>query len=236
MNAILGYRESRRDIEMTDSENVYTLEGYRWRDELVDKLLPYIKDEIPRTYPSKQELLNNLLRGYVPFFFPTRIDGLENARWLFPLSLRPNTWWEIEIEAIGREFAEVGVDLDNNLVQKVFKRHNWEVDNTYVKGISLLDKKGRWKYDAYKNRIAVEVELTNRYHIFKDAFKFLIGQAMDQIDVGVIIVPKYLEKKKQPYLGWIDPNSHPIFTTLPMLNVAFYGFPNKAHAQDEVIK
>jgi hypothetical protein len=89
-----------------------------------------------------------------------------------------------------------------------------------------LNKRGRWKYDAYKNKIAVEVELSSRSQVFKDAFKFLIGQTMDQIDIGIIMV-RYHRERNSPYLGSVDSDSHPIFTTLPMLKVAFYGFPSE---------
>jgi len=199
--------------------------GYRWRDELVDRILPHMKDEIDPIFPSKRELLNNLVRGYVPIFFPTRLYTYHKGRWIFPDTLRLDSWWVNEIENIGRDFTEVGIDLNDNLVKPVFMRHKWEVDYP-VEGISLLDKRGKWIYDAYKDRIAVEVELSSRTSIFKDAFKFLIGQAMDQIDVGVIIVREELVGKGKPYINSIERDSHPIHKTLPMLKIAFYAYPS----------
>jgi hypothetical protein len=56
-----------------------------------------------------------------------------------------------------------------------------------------MDKAERWNYDAYKEKVAIEVELSSCVQVFKDAFKFLIGQAMSQIEVGVVIVRKHLE-------------------------------------------
>jgi hypothetical protein len=111
---------------------------------------------------------------------------------------------------------------NDKLVKRIFKNHNWEIDKP-VEGISVMDKRGRWKYDAYKNKIAVEAELSSRSQVFKDAFKFLIGQAMGQIDIGIIVV-RYHRERNSPYLGSVDPDSHPIFTTLPMLKVAFTDF------------
>jgi len=216
---------------LTECKNECTQGGYRWRDELVTNLLPYVKDGIDRKF------LNNVVRGYVPTFFPTKIPPDNDANWLSSLYVRPNNfWWKREIENIGKEFSKESDHTDHNLLINIFRKYDWKVDTpfTYVKGISCLNKKGRWKYDALKDRIAVEVEFSNRYHIFKDTLKFLIGQSMDQIDTGIIIVPKYLEKNKQPYLGWIDPNSHPIFTTLPMLKVAFYGLPNRVRKSPTV--
>ena len=203
--------------------------GYRWRNELVNKLLPYIKDgnEARKLgFPNERELLNNLTRGYIPVFFPTSIPTTKGGTWIFPLSLRPNHWWKKEIEDIGKEFAKVSGRLNDKRIKEIFKKHNWEVDKP-VEGISIIDKRGRWRYDAYKDKIAVEVELTSRSQIFKDTFKFLIGQAMGQIDVGIIMVRKDREGTK-PYFGSVDPDSHPIYTTLPMLDVAFHGFPNSA--------
>jgi hypothetical protein len=96
-----------------------------------------------------------------------------------------------------------------------------------VEGISISDRRGRWRFDACKNRIAIELEFSSRAQVFKDAFKFLIGQAMSQIDVGVVMVREQLGTKGTPYLGSIRRDWHPIYTSLPMLRMAFYGFPNR---------
>lgn len=206
-------------------------EGYRWRNELRDKLLRYIKKGIRDGFPNERDIgifLENLLRGYVPVFFPTKLRASDYGKWI--CWRQPHLyWWGREIEQIGKEFAEVSGSLDADLVKKIFRDHGWETEKP-VCGISLLDKTGKWRYDAYKERkdkIAVEVELSSRSSVFKDAFKFLIGQAMGQIDVGIIMVRKSMEKKRQPYFTWIERASHPIFTTLPMVEVAFHGFPNK---------
>ena len=210
------------------SNAVSLRKGYRWRNELVDRLLPYVKDEIEPIFPNKRELLNNMVRGYVPVFFPTRIEVTGGARWLFPLSLtKPHYWWKKEVEDVGREFAECTDQPDDRTVKTIFKKYGWKVEEP-VEGISVLDKRGRWRYDAYKDRIAVEVELSSRTQVFKDVLKFLIGQAMWQIDVGIIMVRERLQGKGKPYLGSVERDSHAIYTTLSMLKVAFYGFPSKA--------
>jgi hypothetical protein len=113
--------------------------------------------------------------------------------------------------------------LNDREVKKILENHNWELD-VPVEGISEIDKRGRWKYDGCKDRIAVEVELSSRSQIFKDAFKFLIGQAMYQIDLGIIMVRKVMVSSGQPYLRLMDRYSHSIITTLPMLSFMFYGF------------
>jgi len=201
---------------MDTHEKISTHTGYHWREELANRLLPYVKDGVDRRF------LNNILREYVPTFFPTSLPNGGDANWLFVLSLGSGGhWWRQEIEKIGNELAQVSV-LDDKFVKRIFKKHYWKVDEP-VEGISMSDRRGKWKYDAYKDRIAVEVELSSRSQIFKDSFKFLIGQAMSQIDVGVIMVRKNLAPGK-PYFGSVQRDWHPIYTTLPMLNIAFYGF------------
>jgi len=194
--------------------------GYHWRDELVSKLLPYVSEEIDRKF------LNNLVRGYVPSFFPTVLPPSGDAPWLWPYLGSRDYWWETEIVEIGKDLAEKSDRLDGKSIKRIFKKHRWNVEEP-VEGISIMDKAGRWRYDAYKDKVAVEVELTSRVQVFKDAFKFLIGQAMSQIEVGVVIVRKHLEAQGQPYLKSVERDWHAIYTTLPMLKMAFYGFPNK---------
>jgi len=204
-----------------DSRKKASHTGYHWRDELVENLLPFVKDGVDR------KCLNNLVRGYVPVFFPTDLPELDGGKttWLSVFSLGLSTWKQ-EIEDIGKELAEEPSDLNPNSVRRVFKKHNWKVEEP-VKGISDLDKRGKWKYDAYKNKIAVEVELSSRSQIFKDAFKFLIGQAMSQIDVGVVMIRHDLEEQGKPYFGSVRRDWHAIYTSLPMLRISFHGFPNK---------
>ena len=203
-----------------------SLEGYRFRDELVEKLLPHMKDRIDKKF------MNKLVRGYVPTFFATHFPPTNTAPWLFPFpplrinKTSKNRWWVEEIEAIGAEFAKKS-SLDHKSVKKIFKKYCWNVEEP-VKGISLIDKRGRWKYDAYKDRVAVEVELSNRVSVFKDTFKFLIGQQMDQIDLGIIMVRRYLQKEKKwrPHLKSVERDWHAIYNSLPMVDIAYYGFPN----------
>jgi len=194
--------------------------GYHWRDELVDRLLPYVKDGVDR------KCLNNLTRGYVPTFFPIVLDKSKRAHtWLATFPLRPrDDWWRSEIENVGREFAVESSRLDDDLVKKIFTKHNWKVSEP-VNGISIGDKRGRWKFDAYKDKIAVEVELSSRSQVFKDAFKFLIGQATSQIEVGVVMVRRHLVEQGKPYLESVGRDWHAIYTSLPMLRLAFHGFP-----------
>jgi len=207
---------------MNLEKKVSTHTGYHWRDQLVTELLPYVKEGVDR------KCMNNLVRSYVPVFFPIRLykNRGEHVKWLWTLSLgSANYWWKREIEEIGKEFGGKSGSLSDKLIKILFQKHNWKVDEP-VEGISVSDKRGRWRYDAYKDKVAVEVELSSRSQVFKDAFKFLIGQAMNQIDVGVVMVWQHLERQGRPYLDSVARDWHAIYTSLPMLKIAFYGFPN----------
>jgi len=217
--------------------------GYRWRDKLVNELLPYIKDEIEPSFPNKQEFLKNLVRGYVPTYFEPQIRDNKSGAWIVPFS------WKIECQSLEKEIEKIGKAIADEIskvpdpsnknmegkLNEMFRNYGWMAGRheraTRVKGISPFDKRGEWRYDAVKDKVAIEVELSSRSQIFKDAFKFLIGQATCQIDVGIIMVRRHKEKDEQPYLGSVELDSHAIHQTLPMLTVAFYGFTNKARAQ-----
>lgn len=203
-----------------------TLTESRWRNELLQQLIPFLKDGT-----DTKHLGLNIISKYVPGFYPTGIIDKKEGSWIisWPATrfLSPNLWWKERaraIEEIGRDFGKLSSSLNSKSVKEVFEIHHWEVE-VPVEGISKHDKSGRWRYDAYKDGIAVEVELSSRSQIFKDALKFLIGQAVGQIDVGVIMIRNRPSKKGQPYFGIAERYSHSIFTTLPMLSLIFHGFP-----------
>lgn len=185
-----------------------------------NELQRYLKDGVG------QGTLNNLLRGYVPAYFVPKTKSNGSGNWY----LSNNIQWNDEIQQVFEEIAEIGNKfsklkvLDNNQVKEIFRSHKWEVEWP-VPGISPNDHKGRWKCDAYKDKVAVEVELSNRSQIFKDAFKFLIGEAMNKVEVGVIMIRRCRVGNK-PYFGIVDSYAHPIYCTLPMLRLAFHGFPS----------
>lgn len=191
--------------------------GYRWRDELIENLLPYIRDEVD------VRCLRNAVRGFVPHFSPTLLDP-STAPWFYSWEVHKlhNKWWKPEIEAIGRELAK-SPTLNDSSAKPVFEKYGWDTDRD-VAGIAFHDRTRKWKFDAYKDRVAVEIELSSRVSVFKDAFKFLVGQAMNQIDVGIVVVRYHREKHGYPYWKSVDYDSHPICSTLPMLTIAFFGF------------
>lgn len=217
---------------LINSENMdHARKGFRWIDELLQEIRPFLKNGT-----DMRNLRCNIIRGYVPHFWRTRLDDLTGKvekrefRWILSWAAdefaKQDALWkkkEASIVEIGNEFAKVTGTLNDKEVKKVFKNHQWEID-VPVEGISEIDKSGRWKYDACKDRIAVEVELSSRSQIFKDAFKFLIGQAMYQIDLGIIMVREDMVRSGQPYLRLMEKYSHSITTTLPMISLMFYGF------------
>jgi len=208
------------------------LSGYRWRDELVDQLLRCTREGIDR------KCLNNLVRKYVPVFTPPKLSPTkEPGRWIYPRSYESiGYYWENEIEVIGKEFAERYNQSDHRLskdkfknvklASSILKNHLWELEKC-VWGVSEFNPQGKWKYDAYKEldkgKIAVEIELSDRYHIFKDVFKFLIGQATGQIDMGIIIVWQEMRRKGQPHYKIAEIYGDMIYSILPMIDFGFYG-------------
>lgn len=217
---------------MKQEDEICALSGYRWRDELVDELLRYVREGVDR------RCLNNVVRKYVPVFTPPKLGPTEKpGRWIYPRSYESiGYYWENEIQVIGKEFAERYNQYDHQLskdkfknvklASSILKNHLWEVEKD-VCGVSEFDPKGRWQYDAYKEldkgKIAVEIELSDRYHIFKDVFKFLIGQAMGQIDMGIIIVWQEMRREGQPHYEIAEIYADIIFSILPMIDFGFYG-------------
>jgi hypothetical protein len=203
-----------------------TSNGNRWRTELKKALLPYLKKK------TDCVIIDNLSRRFVPHYSPPRINEKEIREkqtkdhkipsWDISPSFQLDDQHAQEIVDIGKQFSEIG-HLSHEIMKQIFIDNKWETERS-IPVIDLYDKRGNWRYDAYKDRIAIEVELSGRSQIFKDAFKFLIGEALGLIDVGIIMIRQNKEKNG-PYFELVDKYSHPIYETLPMINMAFYGFP-----------
>jgi len=213
------------------SVRIHTSRGKLWLDQIVDKINQYIEEGINQGF-SKKEVrttdLRNIARKYVPTFSNLEYYKTRDAKWVLPLCLS-NIREKLEktgIEIVGERLGEEPNINDKRAREILKKEFNWAT-NVPVEGISTKkNSQLRWKFDALKDKVAVETELSNRVNIFKDAFKFLVGQAMGQVDVGVILVRRYREGKK-PYLDICDFYGDAICPLLPMLEMVFYGFPNK---------
>lgn len=194
----------------------------RWRKALVEALLQEGQWEEKR--------LLNTVRGYVPAVFEYHKD-LRSPDWIkwFPSRrgehiMRDDSfrWVKGEIEIIGHEFSALS-KLDDRTVKDVLKKHGWSTG----KGARVVgctgDGRIAWKYDGIKNHVALEVELSSRPAIFKQCFKFLVGQGLAQVDLGVIMVRRHAIGSG-PSFDSVDHDITRLFEALPMLAVVVSGF------------
>jgi len=70
---------------------------------------------------------------------------------------------------------------DHKIIQRAFRDKGWEKEERISSGL----EKG-WQYDAYKAKIAVEID--TKTPCYRSFLKFILGYNLDKIDVGVIIV------------------------------------------------
>jgi len=68
-------------------------------------------------------------------------------------------------------------------IQQAFVRQGWKPEVL----VSPRPTK-RHYFDLYKDRVAVEIELSNRELLYRDYIRFLLSEADDRLDVGVIIL------------------------------------------------
>lgn len=93
-----------------------------------------------------------------------------------------------EVQSVIRSVPGVTSETQNEM-KADFVKLGWEKDKQV-----LPDWPGRYNYDAYKKKAAVETELTEHSRTFKDCVKFMIGAAISDVDVGVLIVPSKRRK------------------------------------------
>ena len=68
-------------------------------------------------------------------------------------------------------------------IQQAFVRKGWKSEVL----VSPRTTK-RHYFDLYKDRVAVEIELSNRELLYRDYIRFLLAEADDRVDVGVIVL------------------------------------------------
>jgi len=68
-------------------------------------------------------------------------------------------------------------------IQRAFLRRQWQ-------GEVLVSPRTahRHRFDVYKERVAVEIELSHRERLYRDYLRFVMAEAEDRIDLGMIIV------------------------------------------------
>jgi hypothetical protein len=67
-------------------------------------------------------------------------------------------------------------------IQEAFKQRGWKSE------VLVSNRTFRKHYfDLYKDRVAIEIELSSREMLYRDYFRFLLAEQEGMIDVGVII-------------------------------------------------
>lgn len=77
--------------------------------------------------------------------------------------------------------SDAGQRSLSNPIQQAFVEQNWEKE-VPVKAISSL------KYDLFRNKIPIEIELSHKRVVYADLFKFLADFSEKEIEAGVFIV------------------------------------------------
>ena len=54
----------------------------------------------------------------------------------------------------------------------------------------------RHYFDLYKDRVAIEIELSNRELLYRDYIRFLLAEADDRLDVGIIVLLDAVQHRK----------------------------------------
>jgi len=68
-------------------------------------------------------------------------------------------------------------------IQHAFLRHGWQ-------GEVLVSSRTakRHRFDLYKDRVAIEIELSNRELLYRDYIRFLLAEGERRIDVGILLL------------------------------------------------
>lgn len=68
-------------------------------------------------------------------------------------------------------------------IQRAFSRKRWATEVPV-----RLCATGGQRFDAFKDRVAIEIELSSRERLYRDYWRFLMAELEGRLDVGIIIV------------------------------------------------
>lgn len=80
-------------------------------------------------------------------------------------------------------YAPVESARPHQQIQRAFQRHGWQAEAL----VSTRTRK-RHHFDLYKDRVAIEIEFSNRELLYRDYIRFVLAESEGRIDVGVILV------------------------------------------------
>jgi len=72
----------------------------------------------------------------------------------------------------------------HQLIQRAFQRHDWRTEWLVSRRTAR-----RHYFDLYKERVAIEIEFSNRELLYRDYIRFLLAESEDTLDVGIILIP-----------------------------------------------
>lgn len=83
----------------------------------------------------------------------------------------------------------------SQILQRAFIEKGWQ------KEYQVTDKSPYLKFDLYKNKVAIEIQLTDPADCYNDYLKFLLGYNIERVEVGVeIVYDQTVEGKNLPRL------------------------------------
>lgn len=89
---------------------------------------------------------------------------------------------QLELD-LPRLHANNDVARPHNQIQRAFLRHGWQAEVLVTPRTAQ-----RHYFDLYKDRVAIEIELSNRALLYRDYMRFQLAEADGRIDVGVILL------------------------------------------------
>ena len=69
----------------------------------------------------------------------------------------------------------------NSEIRNAFELADWATEEQVINN-------SQYRYDAYKDEVAVEVELSLHAYTYRDYFKFLLGLQIGKVEIGILIV------------------------------------------------
>jgi len=107
-----------------------------------------------------------------------------------------------EVKSIVESFKPNAVPPQDALKSLFRREDGWRPDYRF------FPQEGLWSFDAYKNRVAIEVLGENLDEVFKDCFKFLLAFKARKVRFGVIVVPHAKRSSKSPDAVSVDAILH----------------------------
>lgn len=84
---------------------------------------------------------------------------------------------------IPRPYGPAVCSSPHHQIQRAFQRRGWEPEVLVTPRTAK-----RHYFDLFKDRVAIEIELSNRELLYRDYMRFVLAEADGRLDVGVIVL------------------------------------------------